>query len=110
MDREFNIRCIACGKGLDQANPLRRGRHAVVQFNPFRQSPERFFGRRSVNSGEIGLGNMESRVGEVVDKGAVVGKKKQTLGLGIEAADRAQQGLAGEIYKLGYRVARVGIG
>ena len=110
VDRDLYIRRSACGKGLHQPHPLRRRRDTVVQFHPLGQSLERLPGRCPGDRREIGFRNVKARMGEVMDKGAVVREKEQPLTLGVEPTHRAQQWLAGKVHKRRDRSRCVGIG
>src|SRR5438105_100960 len=67
---------------------FRRCRDAVVQLDPSPEPAHIGGGRAAVDLGQILLVDAEGGVGQSLGQVAVVGQEQQTLGFGIEAADR----------------------
>lgn len=107
VNGDLDIRGVTAGKGLYQPDSLCRRGKAIVQFDPFGQALDGFFGWGAVDRGQIGLGNVITRMGKAVDEGPVVGEKQEALAADIEPAHGPKERLARQVYQLGDRAGGV---
>jgi len=96
----------ANGVGVGERCPSRRGQ-AVLQLDSLPEAADGTGRRRPFDRGQVLLLHAVRRVGEAVGQVTVVGEKKQSLGVGVEAADREDAGLVGHEVEDGWTALRI---
>lgn len=82
---------------------------AVFEVDPPAQDVQRFLGRNAAHLRPIGLWDMVARVGQTVQKLAVVGQEDQAFRVNVQSPDRAEHRLIAQIHQVRDKLGRMRI-